>query len=225
MIKNKFKPEEKMRKILAFLCIAALTFSCKCSNNVKPEEPEVAPTDSTVVEEPVNLVENATGLDRQAMFIRYGENFKWFETGVQLRDFLDEENDGTIDMIVNIFQVAEERETGNFDTYVLKFQHFGEEVVEDAVHGFWLDDFPLNEEDLVVTFNEAYEKVMEVNLPKPHTRQVVLRKELGPKPCNPQWIFGNLKSQIYVDAVTGEVRDYNPAYEGLNLGTPLGEWP
>ena len=214
-----------MRKILAFLCIAALAFSCKCSNNVKPEEPEVSPVDSCQVEEPVNLVENATGLDREAMVLRYGENFKWFETGVQLRDFLDEENDGTIDMIVNIFQVAEERESGNFDTYVLKFQHFGEEVVEDSVHGFWLDDFPLNEEDLVVTFNQAYEKVMAVNLPKPHTRQVVLRKELGPKPCNPQWIFGNIKSQIYVDAVTGEVRDYNPAFEGLNLGTPLGEWP
>jgi len=215
-----------MKKILAFLCIAALAFSCKCSNNVKPEESEVAPeVDSVLVEEPVNLVENATGLDRQAMFTRYGENFKWFETGVQLVDFLDEENDGTINMIVNIFQVAEEREAGNFDTYVLKFQHFGEEVVEDSVHGFWLDDFPLNEEDLVVTFNEAYEKVMAVNLPKPHTRQVVLRKELGPKPCNPQWIFGNIKAQIYVDAVTGEVRDHNPAYEGLNLGTPLGEWP
>lgn len=214
-----------MKKFIILLSILACFTSCKCTNEAPKEDPIDEPDVEVVDSLALGIVEQAQGLDRQAMFIRYGENFKWFETGVQLRDFLDEENDGTIDMIVNIFQVAEQRESGNFDTYVLKFQHFGEECVEDSIHGFWLDDFPLNEEDLKITFNEAYEKVMAVNLPKPHTRQVVLRKELGPKPCNPQWIFGNLKSQIYVDAVTGEVRDYNPAYEGLNLGTPLGEWP
>lgn len=211
-----------MKKFIILLSILACFTSCKCTNEA-PQEPVIDP--ETEVVDSLGIVEQAQGLDRQAMFLRYGENFKWFETGVQLRDFLDEENDGTVDMIVNIFQVAEERESGNFDTYVLKFQHFGEECIEDAVHGFWLDDFPLNEEEIVVTFNEAYEKVMEVNLPKPHTRQVVLRKELGPNPANPQWIFGNLKSQIYVDAVTGEISEENPAYRGLNLGTPLGEWP
>lgn len=211
-----------MKKFIILLSILACFTSCKCTNGA-PQEPVIDPEIEVV--DSLGIVEQAQGLDRQAMFLRYGENFKWFETGVQLRDFLDEENDGTVDMIVNIFQVAEQRETGNFDTYVLKFQHFGEECIEDSIHGFWLDDFPLNEEEIVITFNEAYEKVMEVNLPKPHTRQVVLRKELGPNPANPQWIFGNLKSQIYVDAVTGEISEENPAYRGLNLGTPLGEWP
>ena len=100
-----------------------------------------------------------------------------------------------------------------------------EKVLEETVHGFWVEDFPMNEENIAVSYQEAYEKLMAVNLPKPHTRQVVLRKQIGPKPCNPQWIFGNLREQLYVDAVTGEVRDYNPSFEGLNFGTPLGEWP
>lgn len=213
-----------MKKFIILLSILACFTSCKCTNEA-PKEPAVDPEVEAVDSLALGIVEQAQGLDRQAMFLRYGENFKWFETGIQLRDFLDEENDGTIDMIVNVFQVAEERESGNYDTYVFKFQHFGEECIENSTHGFWLDDFPLNEEELKVTFNKAYEKVMEVNLPKPHTRQVVLRKELGPKPANPQWIFGNIKSQIYVDAVTGEVSEENPAYKGLNLGTPLGEWP
>ena len=58
---------------------------------------------------------------------------------------------------------------------------------------------------------------MEVNLPKPHSKHVVLRKQIGPKACNPQWIFGNITSQIYVDAVTGEVNSKNPAFDEINL--------
>ena len=156
-------------------------------------------------------VENLISLDRQTMFTKYAEDYKWYETGIQLQDFLDEENDGTIALVVNVFQALEEKE-GGYDTFVVKFQHIGDDVIEEAVHGFWIEDFPMNDEDIAVTFEEANEKVMAVNLPKPHTRQVVLRKMIGPKPCNPQWIFGNLQSQIYVDATTGEVSDVNPAF-------------
>ena len=170
-------------------------------------------------------VENLISLDRQSMFTKYAEDYRWFETGIQLKDWLDEENDGAIDLVVNVFQAVEERDSGSFDTFVVKFQHIDGETYEEAVHGFWIEDFPLENEAIVVSFEEAYDKIMAVNLPKPHTRQVVLRKQIGPNPCNPQWIFGNLHSQIYVDATTGEVRDYNPAFEGVNLGTPLGEWP
>ena len=129
-------------------------------------------------------------------------------------------------MVVNVFQVIEKYSDTCFDTFVYKYQHFADGTIkEDSVHGFWVEDYPLNEEAIKVTFKEAYEKVMAVNLPKPHTRQVVLRKQVGPVDANPQWIFGNLHSQIYVDAVTGEVSNENPAFRGLNLGTPLGEWP
>ena len=90
---------------------------------------------------------------------------------------------------------------------------------------YYKEEPVVNEEVIKVTFAEAFQKVQEVNLPKPHTRQVVLRKQVGPVEANPQWIFGNLHSQIYVDAVTGAVSKDNPAFDGLNLGTPLGEWP
>lgn len=208
-----------MKKILFVLTSVILMLgmsACKCENTVSEESLEA-----------VNelVVENAISMDREAMYLNHNEDYRWFETGVVLKDWLDEENDGTIEMVVNVFQVVERYDSTSFDTFVYKFQHTLDGTVEDSVHGFWVEDFPLNEEEIVVTFNEAFEKLQEVNLPKPHTRQVVLRKQVGPKPANPQWIFGNLRSQIYVDAVTGEVRDYNPAFEGLNLGTPLGEWP
>jgi hypothetical protein len=171
-------------------------------------------------------VEHVIAADREAMYLKAGEDYRWYETGVQLKNFLDEENDGSIEMIVNVFQVVEQYDSTSFDTFVFKFQHFADgTVAEDSVHGFWVEDYPLNEEVIKVTFNEALEKLNEVNYPKPHSRQVVLRKEVGSVDANPQWIFGNMHYCLFVDAVTGAVTDKDPAFGGLNLGTPLGEWP
>jgi len=208
-----------MKKFLVFLMGIMLMIgvsACTCTQQKKGVEPTVSEL----------VVENAVSTDRQAMFVAHGEDYRWYETGVQLKNFLDEENDGTIDLVVNVFQVVEQYDSTSFDTFVYKYQHFSDgSVNEEGIHGFWVEDYPLNEEVIKVSFKEAFEKVQEVNLPKPHTRQVVLRKQVGPVEANPQWIFGNLHSQIYVDAVTGVVSKDNPAFGGLNLGTPLGEWP
>ena len=208
-----------MKKFLVFLMGIMLMIgvsACTCTQQKKTSEPETAEL----------VVENVISLDRQAMFVAHGGDYRWYETGVQLKNFLDEENDGAIDLVVNVFQVIEEYDSTSFDTFVYKYQHFSDgSVNEEGIHGFWVEDYPLENEAIKVTFKEAYEKVQEVNLPKPHTRQVVLRKEVGPVEANPQWIFGNLHSQIYVDAVTGAVSKDNPAFAGFNLGTPLGEWP
>ena len=209
---------KKVIFLMASLAIMMSLASCKCSSdNQKPVEPAIVVDTLTV--------ENTVSTDRQAMYLNHGEDYRWFETGVVLKDFLDEENDGTIEMVVNVFQVIEAYDSTSFDTFVFKYQHTLEGDAQDSVHGFWVEDYPLNEEAVVVTFKEAYEKVMEANLPKPHTRQVVLRKQVGPVAANPQWIFGNLKSQIYVDAVTGKVSDKNPVFDARGFKMPLGEWP
>lgn len=208
---------KKLFCILMSLAIIVGVSSCKCTSDSKKDaDPAVAEL----------VVENVISTDREAMTLAHGGDHRWYETGVQLKNFLDEENDGAIDMVVNVFQVVEKYDSTCFDTFVYKYQHFSDgTVAEDSVHGFWVEDWPLENEVIKVTFKEAFEKVQEVNLPKPHSRQVVLRKEVGPKVANPQWIFGNLRSQIYVDAVTGEVRATSPSFDGLNIGTPLGEWP
>lgn len=212
-----------MKKIFSFLMALIIAFtviSCQCSNtnNVNLNEPAVEQIDSF-------YVEHAVTLDRETMFLRSGDNYRWFESDIRLVDFLDEENDGSIDMLVNVFQAVHQIDSTSFDTVVYKFQHVGENTVEGTYDGFWVEDYPLNDEQIKVTFRQAYEKVMSVNYPKPHSKYVVLRKQVGPVDANPQWIFGNAKAQLYVDAVTGDVTDENPAFRGLNFGTPLGEWP
>lgn len=210
-----------MKKVFLFLATVAMMVSvasCKCTSDNQEQTPVLKATEL--------VVENLVSTDRQAMYLNHGGDYRWYETGIQLKNFLDEENDGAIDMVVNVFQVVEQYDSTSFDTFVYKYQHFADGTVnEDSVHGFWVEDYPLNEEAVVVTFKEAYEKVMAVNLPKPHSRQVVLRKQVGPVDANPQWIFGNLHAQIYVDAVNGNVSDKNPAFDAKGFKMPLGEWP
>ena len=213
-----------MKKVL-FMLIAVFCMSLVSCNSRNSENPATT-TDSiaTVVNnDSTMVVENVVGMDRQYMFTNYGKDYRWYETCIVLKDFLDEENDGTITGVSNIFQVVWEKDNGA-DVNVIMFTHVGDSTQVDVKRGFWVEDMPMNEDAIKVTFKEAYDKVMAVNLPKPHSRHVVLRKEVGPQDANPQYIFGNSQAQIYVDAVTGAVTDKNPAFPA-NLQMPLGEWP
>ena len=63
------------------------------------------------------------------------------------------------------------------------------------------------------TYNEAYERLLEADCIKPHSKYVTLRNPLGPKQCNAQYIFGNAHGTlIFLDALTGDVSDKNPAF-------------
>lgn len=188
-----------MRKFLLMLMVGLVVVGCSCSKkNPKQEITKI-------------VVENTISTDRETMFLK-DSNYRWFETGILFENYLDEEGDGTISEVVNVFQTIE-GDSISFDTEVFKFQHFSNGTfASDSVKGFWVEDFPLNEEEIKISFDSAYALINQVNLPKPHSRYCTLRKPIGPKDCNAQWIFGNVSSQIWVDAKTGEIRESNPAF-------------
>jgi len=196
-----------MKKLIFCLSVLACLFmmSCSCEKNKPVNNTET--TDSAAL-----VVENVTGMDRQKMFQDFGKDYRWFETCIVLKDYLDsEETDGTVTGISNIFQVVVEKGNGA-DVRVVMFTHVGDSTQVDVANSFWVEDFPMNEDAIKLTFKDAYDKVMAANAPKPHSRQVVLRKEVGPNSINPQYIFGNSQAQLYVDAVTGDVKTKNPAF-------------
>jgi len=197
-----------MKKLIFSLSVLACLFmmSCTCER-VNPADGQAVQNDSTGL-----IVENLTGMDRQKMFQDFGKDYRWFETCIVLKDYLDsEETDGTVTGISNIFQVVVEKDNGA-DVRVVMFTHVGDSTQVDVKDSFWVEDFPMNEDAIKLTFKDAYDRVMAANAPKPHSRQVVLRKEVGPNSINPQYIFGNQTAQLYVDAVTGDVRTKNPAF-------------
>ena len=215
--------------LVAFLFSLVIGFSsCNgCGNQAQEEQlkdsTEVVVKDSTVA---LN-VEAAISMDRQAMYLKSGGDYRWFETEILLPEFMDGDN-ATSDpvMIVNVFQKVIERGNG-FDTWVYKFQHFNDgTILTDSIQGFWIENWPMEDKEIKLKYVEAWDKMLAVNFPKPHSKHVTLRNPVGPVEINTQWIFGNIKEQIWVDAVTGECKNSNPAFpEEKGFKMPLGEWP
>ena len=198
------------------LSFASCTGCSKGDNTVK---------DSVVVDSAVVLdFEHTIATDREAMYLKGGD-YRWFESCVLLKEYLDSENPTSEPvMISNVFQRIIEKGNG-FDTWVYKFQHFSDGTFAvDSVQGFWIEDNPLNEEVIALKYTEAFDKMMQTNSPKPHSKQCCLRNPLGPVACNAQYVFGNVREQLWVDAKTGDVKNSNPAFpkeKGFKM--PLGE--
>ena len=213
--------------LVVFLFSLVIGFS-SCNGCGKQAQEETANVDTTEVVTNVKInVEQAISLDRQAMYLKFGEEYRWYETDILLPEFLDSEN-VTSDPVelVNIFQSIVEKGNG-FDTWVFKFQHFPDgTVLTDSIQGFWIENMPLNDEVIKLKYVEAYDRIMQTNSPKPHSKHVTLRNPIGPIAINTQWIFGNINEQLWVDAVTGDVKNSNPAFpEEKGFKMPLGEWP
>lgn len=205
--------------------------SCsKCSNEGVNNDADSLTVDSLTVDSvtvdsviSLETIPHMISTDRQEMYLQVQNDYRWFETCVQFEDFLDEENDGIVHSVINIFQAVVEKDSGA-DVTVYAFTHLADTMAVYPKMGFWVEDFPLNEEVIKLTWKEAYDKIMQTNAPKPHSKQACLRKPIGPLDCNPQYVFGNISEQLWVDAVTGEVKNSNPAFP-KELEKPLGEWP
>lgn len=207
--------------MFAFSLVFGFT-SCKsCSGENPKKENNVA----EVLKPAVLDVENVISTDRETMFLIAGDNVRWYETTIVLSEPLSAPNcTNDVKEVVNTFQKIIKKGNG-YDTMVYQLKHSKDGTYEiDSVHGWWAEDYPLNNEPIKIDFNDAFNQLMKANIVKPQSRYCVLRKEVGPKDCNPQYIFGNIKSQVYVDAVTGDVKGENPAFES-GFEKPLGEWP
>lgn len=191
-----------MKKFLAFLMTFALLLgasSCtSCNKEVKQME--------TVVEQVVQS-------DRQWMSNQFGNDYIYYETQIVLNEWLDDENcTGTVASILNVFQIVEGGDTA-FSPHVYLFKHtdstFNVKVVDDA----WMEDQDMAKDAITITYRQAYKKLMKANCIKPHTKNCVLRKMVGPYDCNPQYIFGDAFDEcVFVDAVNGRVSANNPAF-------------
>lgn len=216
----------KYLKTLFLSLIGVLLLSLTSCSGCKSAKVEPVVENVTAVSA-LGDVDHIIAMDRQAMFLKFGDQYRWYETEILLPEFLDSDNvTSTPVMLVNVFQSIVEYDNGA-DTYVWKYKHLQDGTIEiDSIHSFWIENWPLNDEVLKVNYAQAWDKMMAVNYPKPHSRHVTLRNPVGPVYVNTQWIFGNIRAQIWIDAVNGNATNSNPAFpEEKGFKMPLGEWP
>lgn len=153
------------------------------------------------------VVENTIATDKEYMNLHYGKDYVWYETIITMKDWLDENPTSSFVSVCNVFQaICDGQPKVVFFTY-----KDGVSTV-DVKDDFWMEDLDMSKDPLLITYKEAFNRVIQTNFPKPHTKNCILRKPIGPKDCNPQWCFGNIDSQLWVDAVTGEVTDSDPSF-------------
>ena len=187
---------KKFFVILASILIAFAVSSCKCTRD---EDPVVEFPEATIAADRAKMDEEVS-------------TYKWFETRVEYDNFFDADTTLAVSKVESLFQVAVEDPLG-IKTFVYDFVHepgVENDTIPEPIEAFILDDKPLNDELITLTFSEALARLNAANLSKPHSTKVVLRKAVGPKLANVQYIFGNTEEQVFVDAVTGDVTDHDP---------------
>ena len=142
---------------------------------------------------------------------------QWLECCIDFVDFLDEDNGHEVTSVTNIYKIVTSVDSANFVEKVVLIAHTKDTMIVDEKCGIWVGD---NRMDIYAPFDINLEKALsqmyKANCPKPHSRHCVIRKEVGPKDCNPQYIFGNQQCQVYVDVMTGSVSATNPVFDGFD---------
>ena len=220
-----------MSMLLIFSITLGLT-SCIPKSKKQEEKKETVNTELTVAKAVLGdfvvvpaeaqggslVAEHVISTDRQWMFVNEGGDYVWFECEVIFKDYLnDAASTGEIAQVRDVFQKVTDKDKG-YDVHVFYATTNKDGTVYQKMDGFYLENNPINDEPISLTFKDAYDKLMTANCPKPASKYCVLRKPVWKDQTNALYIFGNPKEgMVCVDAVTGETYAL--------FGTPLGEWP
>lgn len=192
-----------MKKILGIFMMAICLMFASC-NSCQRSEKDAMTYNVTGVD-----VEEAIMLDNEVMTARFGEDYRWLESQIDATNWMDETDTFDVKGVANIFAALIDSNT----MMVYMYLHTQDTFVCDSTQGLWVGDEPMNEfNPMLVNFACAYNKMMEANIVKPHSRHCVLRKEVGPIEKEPLYIFGNQDAQVYVSTKDGSVTATNPVF-------------
>ena len=206
--------------LLAIVGIMATGCSCQSENNKQDVVSTGKPLSADV--KPLVLTpECCISTDREAMFLRTpkGYTLKWMQTGITLTAFLSDAaiQDATVMEVTNGFQTQWETRKGiNTKVTLITWNTMATDSLV-ANGSFYLDNYPLNDKQINLTFKDAVTKALQANCVKPQTRVCVLRCPVGPvRVEDAYYMFGDCQGgspMIFVNARTGEVTTHNPAFE------------
>lgn len=191
-----------MKRFLSIITIALVAISVTSCNwfNKNEKQDNEQPTVESYIESDMEYVRE-----------NYGNTFVWYETEILYTNYLDEENDGTYQFIKSVYQYVDMSEDStSADVTVITIYHENDAVHIEVENTWYAECFDLRHSDINLTFRDAYNAIMSVNLPKPHTQYCVLRDQVGPVAANPQYIYG--QGLLFVDAVNGVVSEFNPVF-------------
>lgn len=140
-------------------------------------------------------------------------NYQWRNSLVILNDTVTAENidDLHIVSIRDVFYYWSNK-FGPQVQYITDHVVYGTQIPY-PISDVWIEDKDMSDAPIKLSAEDALLRLKEWNgiLPK-DCNFLTLRLPVGPKDCNPQWVFGDVFDVLFIDAVTGEIRTWNPAF-------------
>ena len=219
-------------KVMGVLLMAVLTLlmgACSCcskSEAPKDDAPAVVYHDyNKVVQDFTAGTAQIQALHRQTMYgliqhlqdeghtIALNGKYQWRNSLVILNDTVTMENidDLHVVSIRDVFFYWD-NQRGPQVQYITDHVKDGTQIPY-PVNDVWIEDTDMSDKPIKLSAEEALMRLKEWNgiLPK-DCNFIILRLPVGPKDCNPQWTFGDVGDVLFIDAVTGEIRTWNPAF-------------
>ena len=216
--------------VVMLLSMACMMTSCKSCGKGSPGESAVekvvAASDyDGVLADFTAGVNHIVALHRQTMNQKIGgQQYEWRNLQVIFNDTIKAE---TIDdlKVVDITDVFfywndEEPHVQYISTNVAKGT-----IIPNPIIDVWIEDDELDNCEIKLWPEDVLKRLKEWNGVIPESKCMVLRMPVGPRNCNAQWVMGDIGDPIFIDAVTGDITNWCPAFPIPNVNGPLGEWP
>lgn len=216
------------------LAIAGImTTGCSSCQSENPKQESLYHDYDGVVQDFTAGTAHIQALHRQTMAsLTGGKEYQWRNSRVILNDTVTMENIDDLHVVaVNDVFFYWDSQKGPMVQYINSHVKYGVQVPY-PINDVWIEDADMSDQPIKLSAEEALMRLKEWNgvLPK-DCDFIILRLPVGPNDCNVQWVFGDVYDVLFIDAVTGEIRDYDPSFnpnkkpKGGDFGKPLGEWP
>lgn len=215
---------------MGVLLMAVMALVCSCNGckgeTAKIDDPVVVYHDyDGVVQDFTAGVSHIQALHKQTMYsiiqhlqdeghtIALNGKYQWRNSRVILNDTVTMENIDDLHVVaVNDVFFYWDSQKGPMVQYINSHVKYGVQIPY-PINDVWIEDADMSEQPIKISAEQALMRLKEWNgiLPK-DCNFLTLRYPVGPKDCNVQWVFGDVYDVLFIDAVTGEVRDYDPAF-------------
>ena len=218
---------KKFIYLLALMFSMVLTgcSSCQSDNAKQDNEVAVASADyDGVVADFTAGTNNIIALHKQTMFnLVKGKEYEWRNLQIMFNDVIKAENidDLHITDITSVFCYWDNGPLVQFITSNVKKGM----LIPTKIPDVWIEDSDMSNAEIKLSAEDVLEKLKTWNGIIPPSKNMILRLPVGPRNCNAQWVIGNIEKVIFIDAVTGDITDWCPAFPIPNVNGPLGEWP
>lgn len=156
-------------------------------------------------------VSHIQALHRQTMHaLAKGKKYEWRNSRVLLSDSIKAGNLDSI-RVVEVRDVFQYFAPGPLVQVISSNIEEGT-IVPWPVHDVWIEDRDMSDLPIDMSAEDAIRRLGEWNGIIPPASFISLRCPVGPKECNAQWVVGDEYNVIFIDAVTGEISDSNPAF-------------